>query len=185
MRTPILSVALLLSAFLAAGPALAEKPDHAGGPKHADKQERKADKQERKADKRERQDDKHDRKAQKDGHGPAEQHRSDDRQPRRGDYFDAAHRDSVHRYYAGNRDANCPPGLAKKQNGCMPPGQAKKWQVGQRVPQGVTIYTVPQPILATLPPPPPRHRYIRVSGDILLIAIGTQMVVDGIVGLSN
>jgi hypothetical protein len=28
---------------------------------------------------------------------------------------------------------NCPPGLAKKQNGCMPPGRAKKlYNVGQR-----------------------------------------------------
>ena len=26
----------------------------------------------------------------------------------------------------------CPPGLAKKNNGCMPPGQAKKLNVGQR-----------------------------------------------------
>lgn len=31
----------------------------------------------------------------------------------------------------------CPPGLAKKNNGCMPPGQAKKlYNVGQRFPQG-------------------------------------------------
>ena len=30
----------------------------------------------------------------------------------------------------------CPPGLAKKNNGCMPPGQAKKlYNVGQRFPQ--------------------------------------------------
>ena len=29
----------------------------------------------------------------------------------------------------------CPPGLAKKHNGCMPPGQAKKlYRVGQRFP---------------------------------------------------
>src|SRR5262245_6070279 len=29
----------------------------------------------------------------------------------------------------------CPPGLAKKNNGCMPPGQAKKlYNVGQRWP---------------------------------------------------
>jgi hypothetical protein len=29
----------------------------------------------------------------------------------------------------------CPPGLAKKNNGCLPPGQAKKrFNVGQRVP---------------------------------------------------
>ena len=30
----------------------------------------------------------------------------------------------------------CPPGLAKKHNGCMPPGQAKKLRVGQRYLQG-------------------------------------------------
>jgi hypothetical protein len=30
----------------------------------------------------------------------------------------------------------CPPGLAKKNNGCLPPGQAKKlYGVGQRFPQ--------------------------------------------------
>jgi hypothetical protein len=37
--------------------------------------------------------------------------------------------------YWGNR--NCPPGLAKKNNGCLPPGQAKKlYNVGQRFPLG-------------------------------------------------
>jgi len=30
----------------------------------------------------------------------------------------------------------CPPGLAKKQNGCMPPGQARKLLTGQRIPYG-------------------------------------------------
>lgn len=30
----------------------------------------------------------------------------------------------------------CPPGLAKKHNGCMPPGQAKKLLRGQRFPEG-------------------------------------------------
>ena len=31
--------------------------------------------------------------------------------------------------------ANCPPGLAKKNNGCLPPGQAKKrYNIGQRWP---------------------------------------------------
>ena len=31
----------------------------------------------------------------------------------------------------------CPPGLAKKNNGCLPPGQAKKiYGVGQRLPMG-------------------------------------------------
>jgi hypothetical protein len=35
--------------------------------------------------------------------------------------------------YALDARGSCPPGLAKKNNGCMPPGQAKKmYDVGQR-----------------------------------------------------
>jgi hypothetical protein len=34
----------------------------------------------------------------------------------------------------------CPPGLAKKNNGCLPPGQAKRlFVVGQRVPTGFGV----------------------------------------------
>ena len=37
------------------------------------------------------------------------------------------------RLYALDARGNCPPGLAKKDNGCMPPGRAKKtFNVGQR-----------------------------------------------------
>ena len=37
---------------------------------------------------------------------------------------------------------NCPPGLAKKNNGCLPPGQAKRmFREGQRVPNGYNYYT--------------------------------------------
>ena len=39
----------------------------------------------------------------------------------------------------------CPPGLAKKHNGCLPPGQAKaRWRVGQRLPAAYQNYDVPQ-----------------------------------------
>jgi hypothetical protein len=42
-------------------------------------------------------------------------------------------RTSNGRLYALDRRGSCPPGLAKKGNGCMPPGQAKKlYNVGQR-----------------------------------------------------
>ena len=37
------------------------------------------------------------------------------------------------RLYALDDRGSCPPGLAKKHNGCLPPGQAKKlYNVGQR-----------------------------------------------------
>ena len=36
---------------------------------------------------------------------------------------------------------NCPPGLARKNNGCLPPGQAKKlFAHGQRIPAGYRFY---------------------------------------------
>ena len=42
----------------------------------------------------------------------------------------------------GYGTGNCPPGLAKKNNGCRPPGQAKKhYNVGQRLPYGYNGYT--------------------------------------------
>ena len=45
-------------------------------------------------------------------------------------------------YNSGYGMGNCPPGLAKKHNGCLPPGQAKKrYDVGQRLPYGYNSYT--------------------------------------------
>ena len=41
------------------------------------------------------------------------------------------------------RVGHCPPGLAKKHNGCMPPGQARKWRVGYVLPREVVFYEVP------------------------------------------
>jgi len=41
--------------------------------------------------------------------------------------------DRFGRLYALNARGTCPPGLAKRNNGCLPPGQAKKlYNVGQR-----------------------------------------------------
>lgn len=102
---------------------------------------------------------------------------------REGAYFTARQREAVHGYYASH---GCPPGLAKKHNGCMPPGQAKKaWAVGEPLPPTVVLAPVPQQIIVTLPPVPVGHRYVEVAGDILLIAAGTRMVVDGINGLAG
>jgi hypothetical protein len=42
-------------------------------------------------------------------------------------------RTSYGRLYALDRRGGCPPGLAKKGNGCLPPGQARQlYSVGQR-----------------------------------------------------
>jgi len=70
--------------------------------------------------------------------------------------------------------------LAKKRNGCMPPGQSKKWVIGRPLPRDVIFYDLPPSLLVNIGPPPPGYRFVRVASDILMIAIGTGMVMDAI-----
>ena len=78
----------------------------------------------------------------------------------------------------------CPPGLAKKHNGCMPPGQAKRWSRGYPLPRDVIFHDLPYTLRGQLHPPP-GARYVRVDSDILLLAIGTGMVLDALEGLGR
>ncbi len=70
----------------------------------------------------------------------------------------------------------CPPGLAKRHNGCVPPGHVRRVVVGQHVPAG-TVFVVPQPVLSTLPPPPVGYRYAVVNNQVVLVSRG-DIVVD-------
>lgn len=166
-------------------PAWADKPDWAGNGKH---------KHEQRGDDRweERHDDRHDR------HG--ERHERDDGRDRSGVsasvsvqlapgvgvYFGTGQRTAVTDYYRPQFAAGkCPPGLAKKHNGCMPPGQAKKWAIGRRLPSDVVYYPLPDDLRRRMGPPPAGHEFVRVAGDILLIAVGTSMVIDAIDDLSR
>ena len=79
-------------------------------------------------------------------------------------------------YADTQRVAGCPPGLAKKNNGCLPPGQAKKLAVGQPLPYGA-VYTIPRHVRADLPPPPPGYRYAVVQNQVVLVSSG-NIVVD-------
>jgi len=75
--------------------------------------------------------------------------------------------------------------LAKKNNGCMPPGQARKWTIGRPLPREVIFYEVPPTLLVQFGQPPSGYRYVRVASDILLIALGTGMVIDAIQDLGR
>jgi len=158
---------LVIAGMLATGPALADKPSW-GGHDKAEKHERR-DKQSHDRDRDDRsfhQRDEYDFSGQR--------------------YFDDRHRVVIHDYYIEQfRTGHCPPGLAKKHNGCVPPGQAKKWQIGYPLPRNVIYYDLPPAIVMQLGPPQPGYRYARVDSDILLIAIGTGLVVDAILGLSG
>jgi len=158
-RSLRLAGTLVAGMFLTSGGALAEKPAWAGNGK-TDKQEKHA------AD---RHDDRRDERYDDRRNGGVEFRFNDDARRVIFDY-----------YGAQARQGKCPPGLAKKRNGCLPPGQAKKWRLGHPLPADLRYHDLPRDILLRLPPPPPRHRYVQVAGDILMIAVGTGMVVDAV-----
>lgn len=164
------TLVLVIASMLLAGPAIAEKPAWAG----EEKSEKKAHKVKRDKQKDERRDD----------DGPSrDRYESSDRSHK---YFEDRHRVVVREYYQDQfRSGRCPPGLAKKNNGCMPPGQAKKWSVGHRLPRDVIYYDVPDALVVQIGRPSAGYRYVRVATDILLIAIGSGMVVDAIEDLGR
>ncbi|MCM2251599.1 MAG: RcnB family protein [Ramlibacter sp.] len=175
------ALSIAFAALFAAAPVLAERGDK------PDKADRHAQKRVEQAEKRaEKQAQKADRPAWK--HAKDEGRRADRRERgdiRIGAYFNDRHRDDVRSYYAQTYGGGraCPPGLAKKNNGCLPPGQAKKWVVGQPIPRGVVLYPVPQPVIVHLPPAPYGYRYVRLGGDIVLVQSGNNLIIDIIVGL--
>ena len=139
-------VALAIASLLMAGSAIAkkdgddnEKGGNKQGQKHEDKREKREDKAEKREDKVEK------------------RQREDIKQ---GAYFNDQQRTFARQYYTTTyKDGKrCPPGLAKKNNGCQPPGQVRNWAVGQRVPTNVTVYSVAQPVIRMLPPAPVGYR---------------------------
>ena len=98
--------------------------------------------------------------------------------------FGGAETRIVRDYYGGQvAKGKCPPGLAKKGNGCQPPGQAKKWQKGRALGSDVRYYDIPNELRIRLPAPPLNHKYVQLGTDLLLIAVGTAIVVDAIDGI--
>lgn len=159
----------VMIAALASTAAYAEKPEWAGqgkGGKHEQKENGKRD-----------------AKAPQGGSQRVQPARVD---VKVGGYFGDQQRVVVREYYGKQYSAGrCPPGLAKKNNGCMPPGQAKKWAIGQPLPRDVVFYPVPNAVIVQLGAPPAGHKYVRVASDILLIAIGSSMIVDAIQDLGR
>lgn len=157
-------LALLVAGLLAGTGAMAEKPDWAGNGKRGKSQQN----QERR------------------GESSSDRQESRDRNEARDRHFGDDQRNVVRSYYSEQyRVGRCPPGLAKKHNGCQPPGQARQWSVGRPLPREVVYYDLPASVTVQLGVPPSGHRYVRVASDILLIAVGTGMVLDGIEDLGR
>jgi hypothetical protein len=160
-----LAMALIFSGVFIAGPAHAGQSSKAGGKgveKLSEKETKEKQMEEKGSDQRE--------SGEKDKPGV-----------KASQYFNEESRISIHKYYSAQfRKGHCPPGLAKKNNGCMPPGQAKKWMIGRPLPRDVIFHDLLQEVLVQLGPVPSRHRIVRVASDILMITAGTGMVVDAI-----
>jgi hypothetical protein len=99
--------------------------------------------------------------------------------------FSVDQRDHVRSYFVEKHGrGNCPPGLAKKNRQCLPPGQLKKrYAVGHPLPAGVEVLAVPQELVVQIGPPPSGYRYGLIDGDVVELVVGTLLVVDAIDGL--
>jgi hypothetical protein len=101
--------------------------------------------------------------------------------------FGSSDREAARAYFSQKYGrGNCPPGLAKKNNGCLPPGQAKKrYRVGERLSANVVYIEAPSELVVRLQPISSGHRYVIVDGDLVKLVIGTLLVVDALDGLIN
>ncbi len=203
-------LAAIVSGLFLIQPAFADKPDEAGGGKgnsQGNKQQQAQGQSRQNAKPQHQQKGGGDKGAGKHEGSNKKQNqvRYDDKGrnngDRKGDYYDRrSDRDNVSvnirfntqqqnylREYYGRefRSGHCPPGLAKKNNGCMPPGQAKKWRVGYPLDRDVVFYDLPPAVITHIGVPPRGYRYVRVASDILMIAIGSGMVIDAIADLSS
>ena len=100
--------------------------------------------------------------------------------------FDSGSKPSVRSHYSGGyAGKSCPPGLAKKNNGCLPPGQVNKHNRGDVVPKSVTLYRIPNVLEVKLKPLPAGYVYRYVDGEVLVIAEAARKVIDAVVLLST
>src|SRR5512146_2404681 len=105
------------------------------------------------------------------GKGDSRHERKSERREHERQGFDEARRERVHEYYAREmKRGHCPPGLKKKHNGCTPPGQARKWKVGERLPRDVVYHDLTPQLKVEVGIAPQGYRYVQVANDILMIA---------------
>ena len=153
MNTVIKQLAIcLIAAVVVSGQAAADKPDSPG---NSSKQ----------------------KSVQGDGSSSAYQYK--DEYPH--SYFNDDRITRIGNYYSKSRGSgNCPPGLAKKNNGCQPPGQVKKWHRGELLPPDLVYYDLPSALLAELGRTPDGQKVVRAGTAVLLINIATGMVLDAL-----
>jgi len=127
------------------------------------------------------------------GHGHGRKHAEDSAAHRSDDHHDddkvtirigGSERDIISGFLREDHGRHCPPGLAKKNNGCLPPGIAKKYAVGSVLPPDVIALPLPDSLLDLLGPVPRGYQYVQVDKDVLLIGEASKKVIDAVTLLS-
>lgn len=96
--------------------------------------------------------------------------------------FDNNQREATRDFFAVDHGrGKCPPGLAKKHNGCLPPGQAKKrYAVGRPLGQGIIYQQLPRDLSVRVGPAPTGYIYGMLDGDLIKMNATTRLIVDAI-----
>ncbi|HYC00701.1 MAG TPA: hypothetical protein VEC57_16330 [Candidatus Limnocylindrales bacterium] len=174
----------LLALTLVVAPASAEKGGK-GADKHAEKQRQKAQHEHQKREQKldhEYQKREHKAEHEYQKREQKAEHEYMKREQKAAKFRDDQRSRVVSYYrerYADGRD--CPPGLRKKNNGCQPPGHAKRYSVGRALSGDVSLYPLPQDLIVGLSPPPPGFAYGFIDGDVVLYEVPTRVVVDVVV----
>lgn len=164
-KQPSLITAAGLALAVMSGSALADQPYWAEGQQKHSKYDNRYDKKQYKKHRKD-----HEKRLKK-------QRKHDSAKYR----FHKNDRRAAYSYYGQqNYRRNCPPGLAKKNNGCQPPGQYKKWQKGKTLGKHTRYYELPPELRHRMSRPHDGYRYVRVDNDVLLVDIVTHVVVDAI-----
>lgn len=90
----------------------------------------------------------------------------------------------IRNYLVNDFRRHCPPGLAKKNPPCIPPGQAKRWQAGHMLSDDIRWLPISDDLLGRLSPLPAEYQYIQVNKDVLLINTASKKIIDAVTLLS-
>jgi Ni/Co efflux regulator RcnB len=97
-----------------------------------------------------------------------------------GAFITPRHRQAAEAYLARHHGPGkpCLPGFLQQGAKCRAADENAPWEIGDSLPPNARLRALPPGLLATLPSAPPGNRYVLFSGDILLIAAESRMVVD-------
>ena len=84
--------------------------------------------------------------------------------------------------FRGKHGKDLPPGLAKKDH--LPPGLAKQLARNGTLPPGLAKRDLPYELESRLEPLPPGRRRVIVDGDVLLIDVATNVILDILYGVA-